>query len=299
MSYANLHLHSTYSDGVHSAETLCGICYGMGYRALALTDHQTPKGYRDLVKAAERLGMETILGMELYGFFQNFLCHLTAYDFDPTENKMAEFLRGEEDAWYALTKAQFDTCVKNGVIRGITWQDVLDHSPAHAQMCNEQVFATLIDLGFKRQQDYWEWIKTFKSIPVDEKYNLHFPTAEEMIRLVRGAGGVVMLAHPHRTTHLLPGLYDLGLRGAEYSHPDIDAADTAAVLLFASSHPDFYLTGGTDHSGLPGNSMLRGDQPNRKTETQTCGYIKATNDPTLKNGCTEFEWLELKSRAKG
>ena len=36
--YANLHLHSIYSDGIATPEELCQIVKEMGYRALALTD---------------------------------------------------------------------------------------------------------------------------------------------------------------------------------------------------------------------------------------------------------------------
>ncbi len=42
--YANLHLHSIYSDGIATPEELCQIVKEMGYRALALTDHETIAG---------------------------------------------------------------------------------------------------------------------------------------------------------------------------------------------------------------------------------------------------------------
>lgn len=77
-----------------------------------------------------------------------------------------------------------------------------------------------------------------------------------MIDLIRGAGGVTFLAHPHG----LPLLWSQGLRGAEYDHPDIDDCDSEQVKQFARTH-DFCLSGGTDHTGRPGNNMARGDWP--------------------------------------
>ena len=40
-SYANLHLHSTHSDGVYTPAELAKIAYDEGYRAMSLTDHDT------------------------------------------------------------------------------------------------------------------------------------------------------------------------------------------------------------------------------------------------------------------
>ena len=45
--YANLHLHSTHSDGVYSPGELVRIAKAEGYRALAITDHDTVSAYPD------------------------------------------------------------------------------------------------------------------------------------------------------------------------------------------------------------------------------------------------------------
>ena len=44
MKYANLHLHSFFSDGQMTPEQLVLIGKCMGYHALALTDHCTDGG---------------------------------------------------------------------------------------------------------------------------------------------------------------------------------------------------------------------------------------------------------------
>ena len=52
MKYANLHLHSTYSDGVLTPEQLVHIGKSLGYRALALTDHETDGGVSRFMEVA-------------------------------------------------------------------------------------------------------------------------------------------------------------------------------------------------------------------------------------------------------
>ena len=53
MKYANLHLHSTYSDAQLTPEQLVLIGKSLGYRALALTDHETDGGVKEFAVVAE------------------------------------------------------------------------------------------------------------------------------------------------------------------------------------------------------------------------------------------------------
>ncbi|MBE6613008.1 MAG: PHP domain-containing protein [Ruminococcaceae bacterium] len=293
MKYANLHLHSTFSDGTHTPDSLCRKLVEMGYAACSLTDHQTASGCRIMAETAKKYGLDFIPGMEVYGRFDRFLLHLTGYDFDVTHPAMAEFLRINEESAYRATKARFEACIAEGMFGGITWQNVLDVTEPGAWMCNEQVFLAMVKFAGLTQKDYWQWIAKYNQPKVDEPVLYPFPAAEEMITLIRNAGGVPCVAHPHGQTHLLPALYKAGLMGAEYDHPDIDGEDSAAVVEFAKTHK-FYLTGGTDHTGITGNNMIRGDLPNRST----IGFI-APLDADVRCGVTQEQFELLKTRELG
>ena len=62
--YANLHTHSTHSDGGFTPKQLARAAKKEGYSALALTDHDTVTGYTELREECEKLGLETIFGAE-------------------------------------------------------------------------------------------------------------------------------------------------------------------------------------------------------------------------------------------
>ena len=49
--YANLHNHTTHSDGVCTVEQIVRIAYNEGYRAIAMTDHDTVTGNAELPRA--------------------------------------------------------------------------------------------------------------------------------------------------------------------------------------------------------------------------------------------------------
>jgi predicted metal-dependent phosphoesterase TrpH len=55
--YANLHLHSTHSDGVDTPTKLAQLVYEEGYKAAALTDHDSVSGNAEFMAACRALGM--------------------------------------------------------------------------------------------------------------------------------------------------------------------------------------------------------------------------------------------------
>ena len=62
--YANMHTHSNHSDGGYEPWELARAAKKEGYGAVALTDHDTVTGYRELKEECDKLGLETIIGVE-------------------------------------------------------------------------------------------------------------------------------------------------------------------------------------------------------------------------------------------
>jgi len=297
MKYANMHLHSTFSDGIFTPFQLCSMAREMGYGALSLTDHQCAAGATQLKEAASALGLACIPGMELYAYAPDqSLVHMTAYDFDPTEPRLKAFLKGEAESAMAETKARFTACRKAGLFQEIVWQDVLDVSLPDAWLCNEQVFLALQTKAGYTQKDYWAFSDDYRS--GTPEYFVHKPidSTADTIKMIRNAGGMIFLAHPHGITDLLEPLYREGLMGVEYDHPDIDAEDSRKAREFALSH-DLYLSGGTDHTGILGDNMERGDIPGRiidKGEVFPVPY-----DADVRNGITREEFEAICNRIHG
>ncbi len=293
MKFANLHLHSVYSDGIFTPEELCVKAKEMGYGALALADHETAIGYDDLVVACKKHGMDCIRGIEMYGPFEGYPLHLTGYDFDMTNPKIVKYHNACREHYYLLTKNKFENMQKQGLVGDLSWDMVLADAPKDAWLCNEQIFASLIKRFGYKQKDYWAWIKTYHSLPVTTTLpSRDYNSAQNLIPMIRDAGGVAVLAHPHEQTHLLDDLYKLGLNGVEYSHPDLDDYDSEQAYAWAKKK-GVYLSGGTDHTGELGNNMERGNQP------WDADKLMRPYDALVYDGVTEEEFYTLKNRLKG
>lgn len=294
MSYANLHLHSFFSDGIFTPLQLCTLAKKKGYGAVSVSDHETARGVEFMRSAAKELGLEFISGMETYAFDFGTEFHILAYDFDPDEPNIRAYTTEMEEAAAAITKARFDACKKSGLIRQISWQQVLDRFPHTGWLCNEQVFDTMKAFGEATEADYWGFFTQFQSAAAPASPKMI--DSKTMISLIRGAGGVAVLAHPHRQTQYLTDLLKNGLNGVEASHPDIDEADEQAARAFAREHR-LYTTGGTDHTGLLGTLPTRGDDPERLSSADNGTLTDLTAD--VFNGASKKEFDALHSRVYG
>src|SRR3954466_9272191 len=85
MMYADLHLHTQFSDGTYTPEELVTHAQRNGLAALALTDHDTVEGCARTGAACEAAGIEFITGTELTAEQDGSELHILGYCID-TQN---------------------------------------------------------------------------------------------------------------------------------------------------------------------------------------------------------------------
>ena len=249
MKFANLHLHSTYSDAELSPRQLVRIAKALGYGALALTDHGTDGGCEAFRREAEAEGIQTVTGAEFYGRVNGIGCHLTALDFDSNHPGLRAYIENICQTACEGIRICFEMGVRSGAIRDITWNQVMELTAPGSWVC----YDTVLNAMHARHMDITGVKEVFIS-PEAKQYRPAYPDAEEVIRLVRQAGGVIALAHPGEKGILqVPTLVEWGLNGIEIDHPNIPE-ERLPLCLEAAEHFGLYHCGGTDHTGpLSGN----------------------------------------------
>ena len=83
---ADMHSHSTASDGTCPPEEVMRRASAAGLDAIALTDHDTVAGHRAAAGALPP-GLTLVPGMELSCRLQGHSVHLLGYLFDPADRK--------------------------------------------------------------------------------------------------------------------------------------------------------------------------------------------------------------------
>ena len=291
--YANLHNHTTQSDGIWTPKELVNVAKKEGYRAVAVTDHDVATGYVELKAECEKAGLESVFGVEFSSPFSSLdiTYHMTAFNFDPEYPAMKKYL--EERSYCAAykTKVLFDRGISEGLIGGITWQEVLDYNKTITWLCNEHVFRAMKDKGLKTDLDYPEFFNTVYGKRRSEVVDPYpFMEGEKIIKLVHDAGGIIMIAHPQEPYGRIadiPELVKMGADGVEVWHGLLDNEARHAALEMALKY-DLFVSGGSDHDGLCGGQYSRYDDP-----TKTSFY-----KPELSMGTTREFYEEIKSAKK-
>ena len=281
MKHANLHLHSTYSDAQFTPAQLYLIGKSLGYKAIALTDHDTDGGVKELMDySAKEGGMEVMVGSELTGLYEGINFHLVSLDYDMDNPALRAFIDERVEKRVESTRKCFEYGVENGIIEGLTWDDVLKVHGKGAWLCIDSVYNAFRLNGVPAPANLRA--RVFNA-PETRQFKYKSAPAEKVIKLVRDAGGIVVMAHPYWCTpqwqEYLPALIDLGVNGIEVSHPD-NLLNTSALALEAAKTYNLYHSGGTDHTG----------------PMSGCGAANAT--PAI-HGITEEEYMTIKERRLG
>ena len=87
--FADLHLHSLFSDGTYSPEELAALGQQFGFAALALTDHDTVEGCARMAAACAAAGIDFITGTELTAEQDGNELHFLGYFIDTAEHEIA------------------------------------------------------------------------------------------------------------------------------------------------------------------------------------------------------------------
>ena len=285
--YANLHTHSIHSDGKFSPQELVAIAKAEGYCAMAVTDHDTVTANPEVAACCRELGMEYIFGAE----FTSGPFHIIALDFDPEYPEMKAYLEKMVQRQQHETKTVLEWAWEKGNLTGITWEDVVAHNPGISWLCNEHVFRTLKSKGLMCDLDYYDFYVTHFYKQRREVTPLYdFLAPRDMIGLIRRAGGIAILAHPHAQLDRVEELVSYGLQGIEVYHPDLHPHEQSRALEIAYAK-GLFISGGTDHSGLCGGMYSSFENPEESTY-----YLEPQSHGTLEEHFRELQNRKLSSR---
>ena len=183
---ADLHVHSTASDGEYSPSQVLALARQAGLSAVAITDHDTLAGAASLLDHATE-GLELVPGVEITTEFDGRELHLLGYfvGFDHPE------LNAALAEVCASRRERFHDYVAKLAIPADRARLVEEVSPS---LGRRHVAALLIACGIARTQHdaFRRFLNPLRG-QIVPKRRIPF---DEAIHLVHEAGGVASLAHP-------------------------------------------------------------------------------------------------------
>jgi len=264
-NWIDLHMHSNISsDGSYSPDALMQMCVSAGLRFVAVTDHNSVRGVEEAKKAAARLDIECISGIEFDCQLHGINLHLLGYRVDEQSDSLKtiehDVLQKEKNAslvliekikalGFHLDEEALWKLAVDEVITGEMLAEVILQDPENSQMD----ILTEYRSGGRRSENaflnfYWDFCSQRKPayVPID------YIDAEALISVIKSMGGIPVLAHPGANIGTdeapLLELIDFGLEGIEV-YSSYHRADTVSFYRQIAEKYHLLQTTGSDFHG--------------------------------------------------
>ena len=258
--FADLHLHSTASDGSLGPAEVVTLAHRAGLAAIALTDHDSLGGVTAGQRAGEAIGVTVLSGCEFSVGVEWGEAHLLGYLLPLDDPRLNAFLTSMQAARAERGRAMVHAIQRCGIALEFAGVESI---AAGAALGRPHVARALMAAGVVKTFD--EAFDRFLGRGRPAFVAKPLPPVAEVTAMVRSAGGVTSMAHlkDRGTKRVLTVFREQGVDGIEVHHPGHTAPvrhqlDRLAVEL------GMLRTGGSDSHGeaavSPSHSTIGGER---------------------------------------
>ncbi len=264
---ADLHIHSTFSDGTLTPEEIVHLAKKIGLQGLSITDHDTIDAYQTLPSLAKEHSLEILTGVEFSSHHLGQSVHILGYNIDIDNENLKSFCKSHQDRRKERNLAMLK---KLGAIgKEVSESEILvlnDKSTGRPHIA-----LAMMKRGYvgSVQEAFHHYLGEGKSCYVQGKMF----SVEETIGIIHGAGGAAIIAHPHLISSptLLQQLLKIPFDGIECWYSKFLPNQEERWLKIAE-RKGWLKTGGSDFHG--------------QVKPQTplgCSWVNKQNFDLLKN----------------
>ena len=255
MGRADLHIHTTASDGLFTPQEVLKWANIRRLSAISITDHDTVEAIEETISAAGKYNIEVIPGVELSSDFNGEEIHILGYMIDYKSKHLLEELNKMKDSRFGRGEKMIQSLNNLGV--GITFKQV-EALAGNGLIGRPHIARAMISNGYvdNMKMAFEKYIGKGKPAYV-ERYKL---SSENAIKLIKDVGGISVLAHPGLMENkgLIGKLVEMGIRGIEVYHSKHDD-ETVRNCLIIAKHRNLLITGGSDcHGNMYNNEPILG-----------------------------------------
>jgi predicted metal-dependent phosphoesterase TrpH len=251
--YADLHLHSNFSDGTLSPEQIVIEASRLGFAAISITDHDILDGVKPALLTGKEYGVEVIPGIELSAEANDEEIHILGYYMDWLNQQFQKKILEFRNSRYVRALRIVDKLNQLGV--DLEYDDVLQLADTNS-VGRPHVAAALVEKGHVATiSEAFDRFLGDNGPAYMPKQKLS-PT--EAIAMILDVGGVPVLAHPGGLQQdIILELVSSGLMGLEAFHPSHNSQLSNYYCDLARRY-SIIITGGSDCHGLIKGRMAMG-----------------------------------------
>jgi len=247
----DLHTHTTFSDGTDTPTQLINKALAAGITTIALTDHDSISGWQEATTAL-RPGICLVPGAEVScQTLDGISVHILGLLFDSSNTELIDTLEKTRENRYGRMEKIIAKINEAGI--EISMSEVLEQLSDGATLGRPHLADALIKKGVvaSREEAFTQMLHNHSKYYVSH----YSPTPEAVIKLIKDAGGVSVIAHPmasHRgrtiSLDTFGSLIQAGLDGIEVDHRD-HSAEEKTQLISLAKESKLVMTGASDYHG--------------------------------------------------
>lgn len=243
--FADLHLHSSYSDGSDTPAEVAARAVALGCAAFALTDHDTIAGVDEARDAAAAAGLGFLPAVEVSAQFAGGELHIVGMGIDIHNGALLASLDEVRNAREQRARRMVERLNTLGV--PVEWDRVVEQTGGGV-VGRMHIARAVHEVGAVRdvQAAFDKYIRRGRRAYIDRKRM----SCTDAIDLIHGAGGLAFVGHPGigSLDRKLPRLLALPFDGIEAYHSKHSPGKTAAFLQMAEER-GLLVSGGSDCHG--------------------------------------------------
>lgn len=254
----DLHTHSNESDGTDRPGELVTNAIAAGVSHLALTDHDSITGWREALEHRDE-SIILILGAEVSCQTREALSvHMLGLLFDPEDVTLRNSM--EQTRTNRVTRMERIVARLQEAGMEITIEDVYAELREGATLGRPHLADAMVRRGIvnDRSEAFEKFLHNRSKFYIPDAS----PTPEDAIAMIKGAGGVAIIAHPFASlrgriisAEYLESLVDAGLDGIEIDHRDHNESEREQLRAMARRY-SLIITGGSDYHGTGKENRL-------------------------------------------
>lgn len=251
MGFADLHIHSQYSDGTLSPEEIVRLARRAGASIIAVCDHNVTGGTARTAPLAAAAGLEYIHGAEIDAIWDGVDVHILCYGAEIDHPALTATLRHARERLDNMSMELLRRMAADYPALSLAEYDHLTHDPSQGgwkllqYLVRKGVTANLKD-GF-----------TFYARYGVTYADAGFQDIESVTQAIHASGGRAVLAHPQVTfseptvsglERRVCGAMEMGLDGIECHHPSQESGISRRMRDLCDMH-GWLITAGSDCHG--------------------------------------------------
>jgi len=250
--FADLHTHTTASDGLLTPSQLVAQALWAGLGAVGVTDHDSTDGLEEALAAGKQLGIQVVPGIELNTKADDEEIHILGYYIDHDLPWLQDLLATMRDVRWTRAKKMVEN-LRRIYNFDITFEEV-QQEVTEGAAGRPHIARALVKKGIvKNVAEAFEKYLGTDCPAYEPRYHM---SVEQGIKVIKDAGGVPVLAHPGLLKDQKYALIaiELGVLGIEAFHSKHTPEQCERYRILAREH-DLIVTGGSDYHGEKGENM--------------------------------------------